>query len=96
MTNDAEGQHSRRSLWRQAFPSLIRGSGEKTAAIWLFTALLSGALGAEGSNAAAAVNRLTEDAWDSITDSMDPGLGGSRSGSHGGVLAEEVIHSLFH
>ena len=69
---------------------------EKAAATWLFTALLGGALGAEGSNLATAVNRLTEEAWDWVTDSVDPAASTPHFASHKSVLAEEFIHSLFH
>lgn len=41
--------------------------GPKSAAIWVFTALVGGALGAEGTNTADAVDKLARDAWEWIT-----------------------------
>jgi hypothetical protein len=70
---------------------------EKSAVVWMFTALAAGALAAEGTNAAAAVNRVVDEMWDWITDSVAAGHGTpGTSGAHGGVLADELIHSFFH
>jgi hypothetical protein len=65
----------------------------KAAIAWLFTALFSGALGAEGGHLADAIDRMAEDAWDLLTGGQDMH---GHSGSHGGVLAEELIHGFFH
>ncbi len=69
----------------------------KTAITWIFAALAGGALGAEGTNAAAAINRVADEVWDWITDSVTAGHGTpATSGSHADVLADELLHSFFH
>lgn len=69
---------------------------EKSAATWIFTALLGGALAAEGGNAAAEIDRLTKDTWVWITEVIGPGSRSSHSSNHGDAIADELIHSLFH
>jgi hypothetical protein len=65
----------------------------KTAAFWVFTALSSGALGAEGGHLADSVDRMAEDAWHWLVG--EPDSHGS-SVSHGGTLADELIEGIFH
>jgi hypothetical protein len=66
---------------------------QKTAVVWIFTALVGGALGAEGGHLADGINQMAEGVWDRL--SGDLGTHG-HSGSHGGTLADELINDLFH
>lgn len=66
---------------------------QKAAAVWLFTALATGAVGSEGNRIASAIDRMAEDAWGWLNgDSRSHGS----SGAHGGTLAEELTHDFLH
>ena len=66
---------------------------QKAAAVWLFTAVVGGALGAEGEHLAEVIDRMVAEAWDSIIG--ESGMHGS-SGSHGGTVANDLINDIFH
>jgi hypothetical protein len=66
---------------------------QKAAAVWLFTALAGGVLGAEGEHLADTIDQMAGDAWDWL---IGDSRGHGSSGSGGGTLAEEIIHDFFH
>lgn len=71
---------------------------EKSAVIWLFTALGAGMAGAEGGHAADVANRLIEDAWGWLASSgaRPPGPHKHAADARRDTLADEIIHHLFH
>jgi hypothetical protein len=79
-------------------PEPVRQRKGKTAIIWLFAALGSGAAGAEGGHAADMVNRLAEDAWDWLTSSGVRSSGQHKRAADASkdTLADEIINHLFH
>lgn len=67
----------------------------KSAAIWLFTGVAGGAIGAEGGHVADSVNQAVDEIWDRMIHGHET-HGPSSPGSHGGTLADQLIDDLFH
>lgn len=79
-------------------PEPVHQRKGRTAIIWLFAALGTGAVGAEGGHAADAINRFVEDVWDWMANSgaHHSGVHKHAADSSRDTLTDEIINHLFH